>query len=226
MLEETKLTILKKTLMEFATLVESMVDLSITGLKLKKEDMLTDVIHLDEPKANAYEVELDEKCVSIIAQHQPTGKALRTIIMILHINNTLERIGDHAVTIAESGLFLIEQAPVKSFIDIPRMGDVVKAMIADSITSFINEDAELSRNVCERDSIVDGLRTQINRELITFMFQDPSTIERSLQIMKIASNLERVADLATNICEDVIYMVKGQVIKHHMNEKTVCDKPD
>jgi phosphate transport system protein len=73
---------------------------------------------------------------------------------------------------------------------------------------------------------VDGLRTQINRELITFMFQDPSTIERSLQIMKIASNLERVADLSTNICEDVIYMVKGQVIKHHMNEKTACDKPD
>jgi len=219
MLEETKLTNLKKTLMEFATLVESMVDMSIAGLKLKKEDMLNDVIHLDEPKANNYEVELDERSVSIIAQHQPTGKALRTIIMILHINSTLERIGDHAVTIAESGLFLIGQPPVKSLIDIPRMADVVKTMIADSITSFINEDAELARGVCERDSIVDGLRTQIIRELITYMTSDPTTIERALQIMKIASNLERIADLATNICEDVIYMVKGTVIKHHKDER-------
>jgi phosphate transport system protein len=139
--------------------------------------------------------------------------------MILHINSTLERIGDHAVTIAESGLFLIERPPVKPLIDIPRMVDVVKTMISDSITSFINEDAGLARNVCERDNIVDGLRNQIMRELITFMTSDPSTIERALQIMKISSNLERIADLATNICEDVIYMVKGQVIKHHKDEK-------
>jgi phosphate transport system protein len=219
MLEETKLINLKKTLMEFATLVESMVDQSITGLKVKKPDLLHDVIQLDEPRANTYEIELDEKSVFIIAQHQPTGKALRTIIMILHINSTLERIGDHAVTIAESSLFLIEKPPVKSLIDIPRMADVVKTMIADSITSFINEDAELARGVCERDNIVDGLRTQIIRELITFMTSDPSTIERALHLMKIASNLERIADLTTNICEDVIYMVKGQVIKHHKDEK-------
>ena len=144
MLEEAKLTNLKKTLMEYATLVESMVDQSITGLKVKKQEILHDVIQLDEPRANTYEIELDEKCVSIIAQHQPTGKALRTIIMILHINSTLERIGDHAVTIAESGLFLIERPPVKSLIDIPRMADVVKSMISDSITSFINEDSELA----------------------------------------------------------------------------------
>lgn len=97
--------------------------------------------------------------------------------------------------------------------------DVVKTMIADSITSFVNEDADLARMVCERDNVVDDLRTQIIRELITFMVADPTTIERALQIMKIASNLERIADLATNICEDVIYMVKGTVIKHHKDEK-------
>jgi phosphate transport system protein len=157
--------------------------------------------------------------VTIIAQHQPTGKALRTILMILHINSTLERIGDHAVTISESGLFLIDQPLVKPLIDIPRMADVVKSMISDSINSFINEDADLARRVCERDTIVDGLRTQIMRELITFMTSDPSTIERALQLMKISSNLERIADLTTNICEDVIYMVKGKVIKHHKDEQ-------
>jgi phosphate transport system protein len=219
MLEETKLTNLKKTLMEFATLVESMVDHSINGLMLKKEDLLSDVIGLDESRANSYEIELDERCVTIIAQHQPTGKALRTILMILHINSTLERIGDHAVTISESGLFLIDQPLVKPLIDIPRMADVVKSMISDSINSFINEDADLARRVCERDAIVDGLRTQIMRELITFMTSDPSTIERALQLMKISSNLERIADLTTNICEDVIYMVKGKVIKHHKDEQ-------
>ncbi|HNQ84605.1 MAG TPA: phosphate signaling complex protein PhoU [Deltaproteobacteria bacterium] len=215
MLEETKLIQVKKELMEFATLVESMVDKSVTGLKERNTDQLKDVIERDEPRANDFETDLDERCVSIIAQHQPAGKSLRTILMVIHINSTLERIGDHAVTIAESGMFLADQPPVKQLIDIPHMAEVVKTMIADSITSFINEDATLAKSVCERDDIVDGLRNQILRELVTYMTADPATIERSLQLMKISSNLERIADLATNICEDVIYMVKGKVIKHH-----------
>jgi len=215
MLEETKLIQVKKELMEFATLVESMVDKSVTGLKERNTEHLRDVIERDEPRANDFETDLDERCVSIIAQHQPAGKSLRTILMVIHINSTLERIGDHAVTIAESGMFLADQPPVKQLIDIPHMAEVVKTMIADSITSFINEDATLAKSVCERDDIVDGLRNQILRELITYMSADPATIERSLQLMKIGSNLERIADLATNICEDVIYMVKGKVIKHH-----------
>jgi len=215
MLEETKLIQVKKELMEFATLVESMVDKSVTGLKERNTEHLRDVIERDEPRANDFETDLDERCVSIIAQHQPAGKSLRTILMVIHINSTLERIGDHAVTIAESGMFLADQPPVKQLIDIPHMAEVVKTMIADSITSFINEDATLAKSVCERDDIVDGLRNQILRELVTYMTADPATIERSLQLMKISSNLERIADLATNICEDVIYMVKGKVIKHH-----------
>ena len=192
-----------------------MVDKSVTGLKERNTDQLKDVIERDEPRANDFETDLDERCVSIIAQHQPAGKSLRTILMVIHINSTLERIGDHAVTIAESGMFLADQPPVKQLIDIPHMAEVVKTMIADSITSFINEDATLAKSVCERDDIVDGLRNQILRELVTYMTADPATIERSLQLMKISSNLERIADLATNICEDVIYMVKGKVIKHH-----------
>lgn len=215
MLEETKLIQVKKELMEFATLVESMVDKSINGLKERRTDLLREVIERDEPRANEFETDLDERCVSIIAQHQPAGRSLRTILMVIHINSTLERIGDHAVTIAESGVFLSDQPPVKQLIDIPRMAEVVKTMIADSITSFINDDAVLAKSVCERDDIVDGLRNQILRELITYMTSDPATIERSLQLMKISSNLERIADLATNICEDVIYMVRGKVIKHH-----------
>ncbi|HNR51709.1 MAG: hypothetical protein BWZ01_01932 [Deltaproteobacteria bacterium ADurb.BinA179] len=215
MLEEAKLNRIKKELLEYASLVEGMIEKSIRGLIQADADILNSVIALDEPRANAFEITLDEMCIATIAQHQPAGKPLRTIMMISNINSTLERMGDHAVTICESGLFLIERPAVKPLIDIPRMAEVVNSMIDDSITSFINEDAKLAQSVCERDSIVDGLRNQITRELITFMSSDPTTIERSLHLMKISSNLERVADLCTNICEDVIYMVKGKVIKHH-----------
>ena len=215
MLEEAKINRLKKELLEYATLVEGMIEKAVRGLLESDAGTLNSVINEDEPRANDFELMLDEMCIAAIAQHQPAGKPLRTIMMISNINSTLERIGDHAVTICESSLFLIERPAVKPLIDIPRMAEVVKGMIEDSITSFVNEDADLAKSVCERDSIVDGLRNQIARELITFMSSDPSTIERSLHLMKISSNLERVADLCTNICEDVIYMVKGKVIKHH-----------
>ncbi len=215
MLEETKLNRIKKELLEYATIVESMIEKGIEGLTGNKESLLKEVILVDEPKVNDYEIRLDEMCIAVVAQHQPAGKALRTVFMMANINSTLERMGDHAVTICESGLELITKPPVKQLIDIPRMGEVVKSMIGDSIRSFIEEDPVLAQSVCERDDIVDGLRDQIMRELITFMTSDPTTIERALHLMKIASNLERVADLTTNICEDVIYMVKGKVIKHH-----------
>ena len=217
MLEETKLMNLKKELVEFALLVEYMLDKAITGLKDKNADLLREVIEIDEPKANRFEVKLDEMCIVLIAQHQPAGKSLRTIFMASNIDNILERMGDHAVTICESSLYLIERPPVKPLIDIPRMATVVTDMISDSINSFLKEDPDRAHNVCERDNSVDGLRNQIFRELITYMSSDPSTIERALHLMKISSNLERIADLTTNICEDVIYMVKGKVIKHHLD---------
>jgi len=136
------------------------------------------------------------------------------------MNNDLERMGDHAVNIAESSLFLIERPPVKPLIDIPNMAKVTMEMLRNSINSFINENAKLAKTVCERDYIVDGLRDQILRELITFMSSDPSTIERSIHLMRISSNLERIADLSTNICEDVIFMVEGRVIKHHKEKQS------
>jgi len=215
MLEETKLTRIKKSLLEYATLVESMLEKAIKGLVENNATILEEVIDSDENIANNFEIRLDEMCISLIARHQPAGKSLRTVLMMSNINSALERMGDHAVTISESGLFLIERPAVKPLIDTPRMSEVVKGMIEDSIKSFIDEDAELANEVCMRDDIVDGLRDQITRELITFMGSDPCTIERSLHLMKISSNLERMADLATNICEDVIYMVEGKVIKHH-----------
>ena len=215
MLEERKLLELRKELIDNATLVESMIDKSVRGLKEKNAELLQSVIDEDEPKANDYEIRIDEMCVSTIAQHQPATKPLRTILMILSISTSLERMADHAVTISESGLFLIKQPQVKPLMDIPRMSEVTISMLKNSIDSFVNEDAAMAMAVCERDNIVDALRTQIIRELVSYMISDPITIGRALHLMKIASNMERIADLATNICEDVIYMVEGKVIKHH-----------
>lgn len=218
MLEETKLIDAKKELVEYATLVEGMIEHSIKGLKEKDVQVLTKVIEKDEPRANELEIDMNERCISLIARHQPAGKALRTILMLLNISNTLERMGDHAVTICESALFLIEKPPVKPLIDIPRMAQIVIEMLKNTISAFVNEDAELTQKVCQMDNTVDALRDQILRELITFMASDPTTIERSLQLMKISSNLERIADLSTNICEDIVYIVKGKIIKHHFEE--------
>lgn len=217
MLDE-KINKLKAELVGYATLVEHMIENGIEGILQRKQEMLCDVIEKEEPKANELELELDELCTNLIARYEPRAKNLRTVLMILKMNNDLERTADHAVNIAESGLFLIERPLVKPLIDMPDMAKITIKMLEDSINSFVNEDAELARMVCEQDDIVDGLRDQILRELITFMSSDPSTIERSFHLMRISGNLERIADLSTNISEDVIFMVKGKIIKHHHDE--------
>lgn len=218
MLEE-KMIALRKELIESATHVEGMIDKSITGLMRKDSTLLTEVIEKDEPKANDSEISIEELCTTMIAQYEPRAKDLRTILMVMKMNNDLERVGDHAVNIAECSLFLIERPSLKPLLDIPRMAEESVGMLKDAIEAFINEDALLAAMVCERDSIVDNLGQQILRELITFMGADPTTIERSMRLLNIARNLERIGDLSTNISEDVIFMVEGRVIKHHRDQE-------
>jgi phosphate transport system protein len=212
---EEKMTNLKRQLVEYVSLVESMIGKAVRGLLERNNDLLREVIEDDEARANEFEIEIDELCASLIAQYEPKAKDLRTILMVMKMNNDLERMGDHAVNIAQAAMFLIDRPMVKPMIDIPRMHEVTIGMLRDSITAFISEDAERARSVCERDGIVDGLRDQVLRELITFMLSDSKTIERSLHLTRVSGNLERIADLSTNMAEDVIFMVKGQVIKHH-----------
>jgi phosphate transport system protein len=210
-----ELEMLKEKLLESATLVESMIKKSINGLLKKDKDLLLKIIEEDEARENDLEIQIDEKGIELIARYQPHAKDLRTIVMILKMNNDLERIGDEAVNIAQSALFLIERPMVKPLIDIPRMAEEAIKMLQDSIKAFLQEDSQLAREVCVRDAIVDGLRDQIWRELITFMASDPTTIERSLHLLRISRCLERVADLATNLAEDTVYIVEGEIIKHH-----------
>jgi len=215
---EEKINELKKKLITHAELVQGMIEKSIKGLLEKDETFLIQAIEKDEPRANEYEIEIDEMCTTLIVTLQPKAIDLRTILMILKMNNDLERIGDHAVNISQSALVLIEQPLVKPLIDIPRMSEEAKHMLNDAITSFINADPQLARKVCERDSVVDSLRDQIIRELVTYMVSDAATIPRALHLLNISKNLERIADLSTNICEDVIFLVEARVIKHHHQE--------
>ncbi len=214
MLLEERLTALKKSLIDYGTLIENMIDKSMKGLLKKEKGLLREIIDIDEPKTNELEMEIDEAATSFIAQYQPKAKDLRTSLMVLKINNDLERIGDHLENMAESSLFLIDRPPVKPLIDIPKMADTATKMLKESITAFINEDAKLAKSVCEQDEIVDSLMEQVMRELITHMLSDTKTIERAMHLIRIAHNIERIADLSTNIGEDVIFMVEGKVIKH------------
>jgi len=214
---ENRLTETKKKLIEFSLLVENMIDRSIEGLLKKDSSLLKKVIEEDEALANNFEIEIEEMCIEIIAQFSPKASHLRTTLMILKINNDLERIGDHAVNICQSGIFLVERPDVKPLIDIPKMAEESTEMLKDSLKAYMSGDAEMAKRVCKRDEIVDKLRDQITRELITYMISDPSTIERALQLLRIAHNLERIADLSTNISEDVVFMVEGKIIKHHQN---------
>jgi phosphate transport system protein len=214
-----KLLDLKKNLLEYAALAEMMVEDGIQGLLQKNEAKLKNILEKHEPQANRTEIELDEKCTSLLAQYQPKAKDLRTILMALGMNRDLERIGDHAVNIAQSALYLLERPPLKPLLDLPHLSSLVNSMLRDSVNAFLREDSALGKNVCERDDEVDELRGQILRELIVCMSADASTIERALHIIRISGNLERIADLTTNIGEEVIFMAEGRVLKHHQGEK-------
>jgi len=206
---------LKKEIINYSFLVDRMIEKAIKGLVESDKELLIQVINEDEKQANRLEIEIEEMSIVMIAKYSPKAKDLRTILMMLKMNNDLERIGDHAVDISESAMYLIERPKLKSYIDIPRMAALTRQMLSDAIDSFIEEDNIKANEVCKKDDIIDDFRDQILRELITYMSTDFNSIERALRILNIARHLERIADLSTNICEDVIYMVEGKNIKHH-----------
>lgn len=213
MLDE-KILNLKKRLVEYSNHVELMVETSISGLLERNEEKLKEVLEKFEPVANKYELEFDENCINAIAQYQPVTKNLRVLISIIKISNDLERVADHAVNIAGHGLPLILKPQVKELIDIPKMAKMVIVMMKQAIESFVDENVELAELVCKKDDTIDELNITIKKDLATLMRNDSNVVNRSLRLISISANLERVADLSTNICEDVIYLAKGVNIKH------------
>jgi len=204
----------KKMLIEFALFVEDMIEKGVKGLRKKDQKLLKEVIEKDEPRSNKLEVELDEFCTQVIAQFEPKAKNLRTLLMILKMNNGLERMGDLAENFCRNSLFLIERPSINSLTLIQKMGKEAINMLKGSINSFMNENVKLAEDVCKKDNIVDDLKDQVLRELIPIMSEDPTSIERAIRIIKLTRHLERIADLSTNICEDVVFVVEGRVIKH------------
>jgi len=216
---DEKILDLKREIIEYSELVENMIEKSIKGLIIRDKEILSEVITKDESRANEFEVEIDELCIDIIALFEPKARDLRLVLMILKMNNDLERIGDHAVNISQSCLYLLEHPLVKVDIDISHIAEISKKMLKDSINSFINEDVSLAKSVCKNDSAVDTLKYEISKKLINIMVSDSRTVNSVLNIMRIVNNLERIADLATNICEEVIYISEGKIIKHHREDK-------
>ena len=151
----------------------------------------------------------------MLALHQPVAADLRRLTTMMKINNDLERIGDHAVSISRKGLYLAKHPPIKPLVDLPRMADKAIEMLSDSLDAFINKNSELAVQVCKMDDVVDSIEPQIVRELMTYIMSDPNLIDRALRLIYIARHLERVADLATNVAEYAYYIATGEVLKHH-----------
>ncbi len=214
---EEELNNLNKLMLQMATVAEEMITKSIKSLVDRNMILAEEIIKMDD-RVNDMEIEIDNLCIKIQALYHPEAEYLRTVIMILKINNDLERIGDHAVNIAEKVIYLSDKPPVKPLIDIPRMADKSVTMLRNSLKAFIDKNAELAVEVCKNDDEVDILDKQVMRELISYMVSDPRTIDRALALIFIARDLERVADLATNISEDVYYIVQGKSLKHHAIE--------
>ncbi len=169
----------------------------------------------DEP-INDLHIEVDDRCFKLLALHQPMAADLRAIVAAVKINTDLERVGDLAVNIAEAAKRYLQHPPVKPLIDIPRMADIAQAMLRDALDAFVRRDVALAEAVIAEDDTLDGLKTQIFRELLTYMLSDPTTIEPALDLILISRHLERIGDHATNVAEDVIFMVSARDVRHHV----------
>ncbi len=209
-----ELNALKGEIIGFAVHVESMIDSSIKGIRIRNQEILQKVILEDEPKADDLEVSIDRLCTGLIAQYEPKAKDLRTILMILKMNNDLERVADLAYNISESGLSLLKKPEMEEFEDYEIIYNEPGEMFKDSIEAFIEEDAELAKQVLVKDEEADLKNMENIRKMIAIMRNNPDTVKHCMQYIRISKNLERIADLSTNICEDVFFMVEGEIIKH------------
>jgi phosphate transport system protein len=208
---------LQGRLLEMGGLAEEQVRLAVKALTERDRELVALALNRDEP-INRLHIEIDGRCFTLLALHQPMAVDLRAIVAAVKINTDLERVGDLAINIAEAARRYAQHAPVKKLIDIPRMANIAQNMLRDSLDAFVRRDTELAQRVLNEDDKLDDLKTQIFRELLTYMLQDPSTIEPALDLILISRHLERIGDHATNIAEDVIFMVSARDVRHHASE--------
>lgn len=210
---DEELVELKTKLLRMAGLAEDQIDKALTALVTRDSTLARQVIERDH-KVNALDVEIDEDCIRLLALHQPAARDLRLVTTAMKIATELERISDLAENVCERSLELNEEPQLKPYIDIPRMGNLARMMVKESIDAFVKDDAALARKVLTDDDFVDDLMEQLFRELLSFMLEDPHTTSRAIRLSFIAKYLERMADHATNIAELVVYLVEGKIIRH------------
>jgi phosphate transport system protein len=210
---DEELAELKTKLVSMASLTEDQIDKALAALVQRNSALAFRVIEQDH-KVNAYDVEIDEDCIGLLALHQPAARDLRLVTTAMKISTELERISDLAENVCERTIELNEEPQLKPYIDIPRMGNLARIMVKESIDAFVKDDSALARKVLADDDLVDELMEQIFRELLSFMIEDPQTISRAIRLSFIAKYIERVADHATNIAELVVYLVEGKIIRH------------
>ena len=208
---------LKTRLLEMGGLAEDRVRTSVDAL-VERDAALVDRVLAGDGPINQLHIEIDSRCFKLLALHQPMAVDLRSIVSAVKINTDLERVGDLAINIAEAVRRYLRHPPVKELIDIPRMADIAQAMLRDALDAYVRRDVDLAHRVLNEDDKLDALKTQVFRELLTYMLQDPSTIEPSLDLILISRHLERIGDHATNIAEDVIFLVSARDVRHHASE--------
>jgi phosphate transport system protein len=214
---QEELETLKTRLLEMGGMAEEEVRLAIKGLMDGDAGITDRVLGGDEP-LNAMHIEIDNRCFRLLALYQPMAADLRTIVAAVKINTDLERVGDLAVNVAEAARRYRTHAPVKKLIDIPLMATIAQTMLRDALDAFVRRDMDLAQHVLNEDDRLDALKTQIFRELLTYMLQDPTTIEPALDLILVSRHLERIGDHATNIAEDVIFIVSAKDVRHHAGE--------
>lgn len=215
---ESKILELKQMLLTEAGLVEKMATLAADGLYSRQNGLLR-IVNEYEDRVNQLELEIENKCIAAIALYQPEAKDLRKIVMILKINNDLERLGDQAVNIAESADHLAGKAVVSQVSELAQMRDAAFAMLKNSLDAFAAENVEASRAVCDADDKVDELNRLVYHRLVELIKHDTPLTESCLHLLRVAKNLERIADLSTNVAENTVYLAVGKVIKHHQAEE-------
>ena len=208
---------LKTRLLEMGGLAEDRVRTAVRALIDRDAALVDRVLSGDEP-INRLHIEIDNRCFTLLALHQPMAVDLRAIVAAVKINTDLERVGDLAVNIAEATVRYLKHPPVKELIDIPRMARIAQTMLRDALDAFVRRDTVLAQGVLNQDDELDGLKSQVFRELLTYMLQDPHTIEPALDLILVSRHLERIGDHATNVAEDVIFMVSAKDVRHHASE--------
>ena len=214
---DEELTHLKQRLLHMGDTAQEMIGLAVKSLVERKEALAQEVFSLEE-KVNHMEVEIEEEALKLLALRQPAARDLRLLTAILKINNDLERVADQAVNIAELSISLLKEPNLKPLIDIPHMARLAQNMIKNSLDAFVRHDPALAQEVCRDDDEVDRINDHIFRELLTYMMEDTKCITRAVDLILVSRNLERIADHATNISEDVIFIEQGKNIKHHIQD--------